>query len=248
MFIDGPHSAAGAFPDSDRAAADADEDGDAIDSVGPRAWWLVGENIAAAASAAAAAALLERVTLDGAAVAAPAPAAVTSLPTVTTDGEAPSEASPAPAPTWVRPALSREMRGWEETAALITEVVASEGPFDGVLAFSQGASTSALALALIPQLADTVRFAVLVGGFQPMDPGMAAKLNTRGGGGGAPGSKMKVRSLHVHGVNDAMVSRARAEELMSSFEDAELFEHGGGHGVPTGADFRARLKAFILAE
>ena len=53
----------------------------------------------------------------------------------------------------------------------------------------------------------------------------------------------ELRSLHVHGVNDAMVTKQRVERLMCAFEDPELFEHGGGHGVPTSADFRARLKA-----
>jgi len=41
-FIDAPHSAVGAFPDS--AAADFDAAGVATEGVGPRGWWHAGEN------------------------------------------------------------------------------------------------------------------------------------------------------------------------------------------------------------
>ena len=78
------------------------------------------------------------------------------------------------------------------------------GPFDGVLGFSQGASTAALALATIPELQATVRFAVLFSGFEPMDPLAAAKLSVPENRGGAVRG---VRSLHVHGVADQMISR-----------------------------------------
>ena len=95
-----------------------------------------------------------------------------------------------------------------------------------------------------------------------MDPDMAEKLYhaaaaAAADGDGSPGGAdqadhrgkesrrigSEVRSLHVHGVNDAMVTKQRVERLMCAFEDPELFQHGGGHGVPTSADFRARLKA-----
>ena len=253
VFVNGPHSAAGAFPDAERRAFDGD-DGERESScgVGPRAWWLVGEN--AAASVAAARASLEKTTLsEGDNHNNTRPEDEEAEETVTT--------------TWVRPALSRQMLGWDETATLIRDLVATQGPFEGVFAFSQGASTAALALALIPELASSVTFAVLVGGFEPMDPDMAEKLYTAandsdysgdGGGdgeGGADGRRMRmrkisseVRSLHVWGTNDAMVSKTRVERLMNAFHDPELFEHGGGHGIPSSADFRGRLKEFILLE
>jgi pimeloyl-ACP methyl ester carboxylesterase len=160
IFVDGPHSAAGAFPDSERGGFDGEGE---EDGSGPRGWWVVGEN--AAASVAAARASLESASLNDDE---DAPVASASETTTTT--------------AWVRPALSREMRGWEDTAACIREAVASQGPFDGVFAFSQGASTAALALALVPELAASVRFAVLVAGFEPMDPDMVGlyKLNPVG--------------------------------------------------------------------
>ena len=50
VFIDAPHDASGAFGDDDASAL-----GTAGDGVGPRAWWLVGENAAASVAAARAA-------------------------------------------------------------------------------------------------------------------------------------------------------------------------------------------------
>ena len=38
FFVDAPHSAAGAFPDSDKTALGGGDDGDV------RGWWLAGEN------------------------------------------------------------------------------------------------------------------------------------------------------------------------------------------------------------
>ena len=137
------------------------------------------------------------------------------------------------------------MRGWEATERLLRGAASALGPFDGVLGFSQGASTAALALATIPELRNTVTFAVLFSGFEPMDPRAAAKLRDSAGGGGA--GVRGVRSLHVHGVADRMVARHRAEALMGAFEERpEFFSHEGGHGVPSSKPFRERLKQFVL--
>ena len=201
VFLDGPHSAEGAFPDADRASLGSADAPAGANDVGPRAWWLVGENAAPSA--------------------------------------------PAPPGEWVRPALSRQMRGWDETAERIRTACRTHGPFRGILGFSQGACTAALALTRIPELAETIEFAVLIGGFEPMDPSAADDLAPAPDGSPRCGS---VRSLHVHGRADRMVSRDRVLKLMGAFKDPELFEHEGGHGVPSSKPFRDRLKAFALEE
>ena len=83
---------------------------------GPRAWWL-SENAAASVAAARAA----RDDDDD------------------SDDSAPTTSSSA-AP--VRPVQSRQMRGWDDAAAVIADAE-TFGPFDGVLGFSQGASAAA---------------------------------------------------------------------------------------------------------
>ena len=129
------------------------------------------------------------------------------------------------------------MRGWDDAAAVIADAVEMFGPFDGVLGFSQGASAAALALALVPSLRDTVRFAVLFSGFEPMDPAATAALHA---------ARITVRSMHVHGHADRMVSRERTEALARSFAHPEFFFHEGGHGVPLSKEFRDALRSFAL--
>ena len=231
VFVDAPHDASGAFGESDASSLGAAATGESENDVGPRAWWLVGEN---AVEDALAAASSEARDEDEVA-----------------DADE-NEAKPPTPPT--RPAMSRQMRGWDATATRIADAVRTLGPFDGVLGFSQGASAAALALALVPSLRETVAFAILFSGFAPLDPTASAALfgprDDGGGGGGGGGDTLRgVRSLHVWGTADGMVSRERFEELRSAFRtpEPETFEHDGGHGVPFSKEFRAALKAFALA-
>ena len=154
VFLDAPHSAAGFFDEADRSALGTTDGADA-DPVGPRAWWLMGENDAEDEAEATEPKRADREGESG--------------------GEKPR----------VRPAQSTNVRGWEATERLLRGAASALGPFDGVLGFSQGASTAALALATIPELRNTVTFAVLFSGFEPMDPRAAAKLRDSAGGGGA---------------------------------------------------------------
>ncbi|KAJ2059859.1 hypothetical protein GGI17_004132 [Coemansia sp. S146] len=59
-------------------------------------------------------------------------------------------------------------RIWTEVKVsldLISRVVAEEGPFDGILGFSQGAGMAAIAMAMLPEI--KLKFAILVAGFMP---------------------------------------------------------------------------------
>jgi hypothetical protein len=252
VFVDAPHSAAGFFDDDDRGALGTTE-GNGEDAVGPRSWWLMGENDEARDSERANDTVthaLARYDLgeskDG-----------IDDPTGTTD------ATPAVGSEQhrvltkkTRPAQSTRVLGWSATEALLLETIKTYGPFDGVLGFSQGASTAVLALATIPELKATCEFAVLFSGFEPLDASAAAKLRRTGTSASTRDGRtppenapaiLGVRSLHVHGVNDRMVSRQRAEALLGAFAEVpELFSHQGGHGVPTTKEFRERLKRFVL--
>jgi hypothetical protein len=241
VFVDAPHDASGAFGESD-ASSLGGATGESESDAGPRAWWLVGENAVEDAVEDALAAASSKARDDD----------------ENADENDAMKPPPPPPPPPVRPATSRQMRGWDATATRIADAVRTLGPFDGVLGFSQGASAAALALALVPSLRETVAFAILFSGFAPLDPTASAALfgpredarddGGGGGGGGGGGTLRGVRSLHVWGAADGMVSRERFEALRGAFRapEPETFEHDGGHGVPFSAAFRAALKAFAL--
>ena len=228
VFLDAPHSAAGFFDEADRSALGTTDGADA-DPVGPRAWWLMGENDA------------EDEPVQAIEPADKITEGVARVELARADREDKRSGEKLP----VRPAQSTHMRGWEATERLLRQTAEARGPFDGVLGFSQGATTAAMALATMPELRNTVRFAVLFSGFEPMDPRAVAKLRDSENRGA--GAIRGVRSLHVHGLADRMIARQRAEALMGAFEELpELFSHEGGHGVPSSKPFRERLKQFVL--
>ena len=128
---------------------------------------------------------------------------------------------------WTRPAMSREYIGWDESLDVLRAFQASHGPFDGVLGFSQGSTAAAAALADDDELRASVKFVVLVAGFEPRDARMVANMNAT--------SPFSMPSLHVHGDKDALITRERASELAARFDSTrrEFFFHDGSHGVPT---------------
>lgn len=154
-------------------------------------------------------------------------------------------ASWVPGQPWVRPAMATVCAGWAETLADGRREVADRGPFDGILAFSQGCAIAAALLreageGALPALA-AARFAVLVGGFLPRDPAVVAQLR----GSGLP---LQLHTLHVTGTQDTLVPRSRSEELSELFAKARCswLEHGGRHGVPTGTGgFRDALRKLL---
>jgi hypothetical protein len=85
-----------------------------------------------------------------------------------------------------RPSQSKTYVGWDESQAMLERVLAEQGPFDGILAFSQGAAVAAVLLAAQrdgqrdgARKGPPVAFAILVSGFIPRDERVARLL--RGG-------------------------------------------------------------------
>jgi len=136
---------------------------------------------------------------------------------------------------WVRPSVSRCAVGWPESLAVLRAAMAELGPFDGVLGFSQGAAAAALLLAAEPA---SFRCAILVSGFVAMDPALADALEGAG--------KLPHSVLSVSGQADALVAPERVARLAACFERSQLFEHAGGHGVPSSRAFRDTARSFLL--
>lgn len=252
VFVDAPHSAAGFFDEHDRGSLGT---GDGNDDAGPRAWWLMGENDEEDGGEAGTKDDTVTEALTKVKLGETSKSAVAD-----TDGPMSSSVDTNDAPEQktetkkVRPAQSTSMTGWSATETVIRDACTHHGPFTGVIGFSQGASTAALALATMPEL-KTVKWMVLFSGFEPRDEKARAWLRKRDDDTSSEQNQSaintpairNVRSLHVHGTLDAMVTKEQTIALMNAFrETPELFEHDGGHGIPSSKPFRERMKQFVL--
>ena len=129
---------------------------------------------------------------------------------------------------WTRPAMSREYIGWDESLDVLRRAFQEKGPFDGVLGFSRDRRRRArLPHADDDELRASVKFVILVAGFEPRDARMVANMNAT--------SPFSMPSLHVHGDKDALITRERGPSSPSAFDSIrrEFFFHDGSHGVPT---------------
>jgi predicted esterase len=137
----------------------------------------------------------------------------------------------------VRASTSRLYTGVDETLQRLDEVCDREGPFDGVLGFSQGATVAALLCMRRPH---AFRFAVLISGFVPHDPRWAAHFQPE---------VVALPSLHCFGEADRSVPEERSRLLASSFASAASVQHvhAGGHAIPSDAAFRTAAKDFVAA-
>jgi predicted esterase len=146
--------------------------------------------------------------------------------------------------SWIRPAKSTKIVRLEETVALIENALKEhEGRVRALVGFSQGATLIGILKRVKPELFENVRRVVSVAGFDPLDARFYEK------DGFDEKSVIDVPSMHVHGKNDALVTRDRSDRLRDKFYNKEksvVFEHEGGHGVPTSREFREAFEKFLL--
>ncbi|XP_043197406.1 esterase OVCA2-like [Amphibalanus amphitrite] len=114
--------------------------------------------------------------------------------------------------------------GFEESLAILREVAEREGPFDGVLGFSQGAALVGLLCALQQrqELEWSFRFAILVAGFRSRSAPHQKLYEER----------IELPTLHVYGDNDQVIPREMSEELVQLYSNATVLRHAGGHHIP----------------
>ena len=156
-------------------------------------------------------------------------------------GDIDADARGAPLGWWntrddARPAISGAYVGLEASVDRVKRCVADDGPFDGVLGFSQGATLAALLCLAEP---DLFRFAVCFAGFLPRDATVRAPFDA------ATAAPNLTPTFHCFGDSDASVPPDVASALSACFADPVLFTHPGGHVVPGNAPLRAALKDFL---
>ncbi|CEG76814.1 hypothetical protein RMATCC62417_11662 [Rhizopus microsporus] len=136
--------------------------------------------------------------------------------------------------------------GYKESVAYIQQVLKNQGPFDGILGFSQGAAFAALLTELLEYKSHEFssfdhppfKFTILVSGFKPtMQEATNTLLTTE--------RKVKTPSLHYIGDLDTLVLPEKMLSLTEVFENPVIFRHMGGHYLPSTSASQKALINFL---
>ncbi|XP_022719543.1 rhodanese-like domain-containing protein 6 isoform X2 [Durio zibethinus] len=129
--------------------------------------------------------------------------------------------------------------GFDVSLAHLKKVFSEQGPFDGILGFSQGAAMAALLSAQGDNLKGEIdfRFAILCSGFAlPLPDFGRLPINCP--------------SLHIFGSHpgqDRQITSQNSRYLASRFEDgcSVIIEHEFGHIIPTRSPYIDNIKDFL---
>lgn len=129
--------------------------------------------------------------------------------------------------------------GYDISLSHLKNVFSQEGPFDGILGFSQGAAMAAIISAQQEKLKGEMdfKFVVLCSGFAPHLEEMEFGL-------------IKCPSLHIFGNeqgNDRQIANQASKELASLYDGScsVIIEHDSGHIIPTRSPYIDEIKAFL---
>jgi len=131
----------------------------------------------------------------------------------------------------------------KESIEYIIDYINQNGPFNGLLGFSQGAIVCATMILKISNwslIPNCIKFVILVGCPPINDQTIKPILETFN-------KQDQLPTLHISGMNDTLVTPEMSEMLFKYFNPsfAEFYLHKGGHYCPNDSDFRQKLKDFI---
>ncbi|XP_055371956.1 esterase GA18864 [Condylostylus longicornis] len=116
---------------------------------------------------------------------------------------------------------------FEESVRFVENIWMAEGPFQGLLGFSQGACFVGLIAGLAKMHMTKIRpnFVILSSGFIS---GSLAHVNYFD-------EPIEIPSLHIFGESDDIVTPQMSKALAKHFEHCEILTHPGGHYFPATA-------------
>ncbi|XP_065371801.1 esterase CG5412 [Calliphora vicina] len=114
--------------------------------------------------------------------------------------------------------------GFQESLKLVEDTWKTQGPFQGLLGFSQGACFVGLLCGLARKKLTSIRpeFAILSSGF------LSGSLVHKS----AYEESIIIPTLHVYGLSDEIIPKEMSQELANHFKNVEVLEHNGGHYFP----------------
>ncbi|KAI8139205.1 serine hydrolase FSH [Fennellomyces sp. T-0311] len=136
--------------------------------------------------------------------------------------------------------------GFRESVEYMKGILLEQGPFDGIIGFSQGACLAGCLAHLLSQRTFLIpadfahpplQFVIIAGGFKmPAMPATESKLYI---------GKVETPSMHIIGELDTVILPERSDALANAFKNPFIFRHAGGHFVPKTAAARQSLGKFM---
>nr|CDI53035.1 fsh1-domain-containing protein [Melanopsichium pennsylvanicum 4] len=147
------------------------------------------------------------------------------------DGNTPIEEQPR---AWWRADDDGNYMDWDKSVEYINGVLETQGPFDGIVGFSQGGCLAGILASAfenpdrmpglkLPKGQGAFRFAVAVSGFRSRD-GLHQKLFEQ---------PVETPVLHVLGRADQIVDIERSRTLVDVCKNSRVELHDGGHSLPS---------------
>ena len=127
--------------------------------------------------------------------------------------------------------------GYKESLQAVKEKFLSDGPFDGIMGFSQGAAFVSLLCILKNDPASGInfKFAVMIAGFRSL---VSPHI-------GMYGDPIDCPSFHTIGATDGVIPTQSSEELLATFVGGVAYRHDGGHYIPSSPTLRTAFQEFL---
>ncbi|KAH8383047.1 hypothetical protein KR009_006510 [Drosophila setifemur] len=127
--------------------------------------------------------------------------------------------------------------GFQESLRSVEEAWRTQGPFQGLLGFSQGACFVGLICGLAKKKLTSIRpeFAVLSSGFLS---GSLVHMS-------AYEETVSIPTLHIYGLTDEIIPKEMSQSLAAQFKNVDLLEHSGGHYFPATAQQKQKFINFF---
>lgn len=151
--------------------------------------------------------------------------------------------SPYPGNLWIRgppggkgtPTTSADWAA--DSFATLDNLISSQGPFDGILGFSQGGAMVVTYLSSASARA-SFRFAVIFCGYVPSThKGLEAQINAA-----AP---ISTPTAVYYGTGDPIISNAMTLAAADKFSSSTIVSDGGGHAPPSSGAALAAIVDFV---
>ncbi|KAI1205340.1 serine hydrolase FSH [Annulohypoxylon truncatum] len=129
--------------------------------------------------------------------------------------------------------------------------ISEEGPFDGIMAFSQGAMIAATYIiwkmtqnAVLQQDSPTFKCAIFFSAWGAYDPELLWQSQLRPMTPLLDGEAIHIPTAHIWGQDDVSSAKAASLSGICSLRTRQIYVHPGGHEIP-GARMNAAVKSSV---